>query len=61
MSEFGLIAAISLMAICRQERTFRSLSEDCKYLHLRVQPVSATPLAVYGLALRSPRFFGDVD
>jgi transcription antitermination factor NusG len=26
-----------------------------------VQPVSATPLVVYRLAFRSPRFFADVD
>ena len=28
---------------------------------LWVQPVSATPLVVYRLAFRSPRFFADVD
>jgi hypothetical protein len=30
-------------------------------LALCVQPVSATPLVVYRLAFRSPRFFADVD
>jgi hypothetical protein len=30
-------------------------------IRLCVQPVSATPLVVYRLAFRSPRFFADVD